>query len=120
VPKPTDKRTREALEHRRREYEQAKAELASLGYVLQGSVTQRWMRCGKAACRCHVDPQARHGPYLQWSWKVGGKTLSVYLEPDQATLCKEWIANARRLRRLIARLYTLSADVARLHEIPTK
>jgi len=100
-----------------REYHQLKQELLNLGFVLQGSLTKRWMRCGKPTCRCQQDPQARHGPYYQWSWKNKGRTASVYLNPEQAELCKEWIANHRELERVTRRMRDLSLRMSRLYEI---
>ena len=79
------------------EYQQLKEELQQVGHVLQGSLTTRWIECGKESCRCHNDPQSRHGPYYQWSWKNQGKTSSLYLNEEQADLCKEWIENHREL-----------------------
>jgi hypothetical protein len=99
------------------EYRQLKLELLNLGFVLQGSLTQRWMRCGKPTCRCHQDPEARHGPYYQWSWKNKGRTASVYLNPQQAEICKEGIANHRELERVIQRMRDLSLRMSRLYGI---
>ncbi len=115
-----DPRTRRALEHCQQEYDQLKAELANLGFVLPGSVAQRRMKCGKPSCRCQHDPEARHGPYIQWTWNTKGETFSTYLDPDQAALCKEWIQNTRRLRRLISQMRQLSMRAARLQRIAPK
>jgi len=82
------------------DYRQLKKELLQVGHVLQGSVTTRWIECGNASCRCHDGPQSRHGPYYQWSWKHQGKTVSRYLNAEQADLCKQWIANHRELEKL--------------------
>jgi hypothetical protein len=97
------------------EYRELKKKLAEVGFVLQGSVTKRWMRCGKANCGCQKDSQARHGPYYQWSWKDKGRTASVYLSQPQAELCKEWIANHREMERVIQRMRNLSLRMARLY-----
>jgi len=107
-----------ALQHHERQYEKVKAEILALGYVLQGSVIERWMECGKAACQCHEDVRARHGPYYQWSWKSRGRTVSVYLDKEQAGLCKRWVGNNRRLERILTRIRTLSLRVARLYKLP--
>ena len=105
------------LRRYQREYRQLKQGLVNLGFVLQGSLSERWMKCGKPACRCRRDPKARHGPYYQWSWKNKGRTASVYLNPQQAELCKEWIANHRELERVIQRMRDLSLRMSRLYEI---
>ncbi len=111
------RRRKQALRTVERRYRAVKARLAGLGFVLQGSVTERWMECGKAACPCHVDDEARHGPYLQWSWKSEGRTRSVYLDEDEAAICRQWIANNRRLEEIVRQLRAVSLRAARVHEI---
>lgn len=113
-------RRRETLTRYARQYEALKGELAEIGYVVHGSLAERWMLCGRPECACAVDPDARHGPYSQWSWKAGGRTVSCYLNPSQARLCRTWINNNRRLDRLLRRMRALSLRVARLYEIAPK
>jgi hypothetical protein len=93
-------------------------ELAGLGFVLQGTISERMLPCGKLACRCTTDPAARHGPYIQWTLKRRGKTVGVYLSPEQAVICREWIGNNRRLEAIVRKLRILSMRAARLQEIP--
>jgi hypothetical protein len=45
-----------------------------------------------------------HGPYYQWTRKIGGKTVNINLEKEIAMTVKEWIRNNRRLRKLCSRL----------------
>ncbi len=52
-----------AVRRYERQYDALKAELQTLGFIGQGSVSTRRMTCGRPACRCHIDPEARHGPY---------------------------------------------------------
>ena len=118
--KPITRRQEQTLRRLAQNYEELKTELADVGYVLQGSLSERWMECGKAACRCHAHAQARHGPYYQWSWKTRGRTYSTYLVKEKADLCQQWINNNRRLERIIKRLRALSVRVARVHDIDRK
>jgi len=120
MPQETEGRREQALRRYERQYEDLKLQLQNLGYILQGSVTERWNQCGRSWCHCHKDPQSRHGPYYQWSWKDRGKTKSVYLDADQAKQCREWIKNHRELERLLKRMRAVSLRVARLHEIDRK
>lgn len=115
-----DPRRQRLLEHYEKEYEELKSELAEVGYLVLGSVTERRMTCSTATCACHVNPAARHGPYYQWSWKEAGRTVSCYLDQDRAKLCRKWIANSRRLDRTLKRMRALSLRVARLYEIAQK
>ncbi|MGK2904108.1 MAG: DUF6788 family protein [Mycobacterium sp.] len=82
----------------------AAIELAGLDYALPGTLSSRFMRCGKANCRCKADPPILHGPYLHWTRTVAGKTVTRTLTPDQASRYQAWFDNARRLRELITDL----------------
>lgn len=88
------------------------AALAELDFVLPGSIVVRHMRCGKAACRCKADPPELHGPYISWTRKVEGKTVTRLLSPDQLERYQTGFDNARRLRELVTQLETLSLQAA--------
>jgi hypothetical protein len=88
------------------------AELAHIDYALPGSVLERMMRCGSRRCaRCTADPPQLHGPYLQWSRKVDGKTTSKLLTPEKLARYQPWFDNARRLHDLIAELQSLTLQI---------
>ena len=89
-------------------YQELKAALSSVGYFRRGTLLKRFMRCGKAGCACHASPPRLHGPYYQWTRKVGGKTATVALTRQQAALLSRWIAAGRQLNRIIARMERLS------------
>ena len=84
------------------------AYLADLGPFRRGTVLRRFVRCGNPNCRCRADPPKLHGPYYDWSRKVKGKTVTVRVTPEQAGLLKQWIANTRRLDKIIADLQRVS------------
>jgi len=86
------------------------AEIAKLDYCLPGSLVQRTTRCGTPTCRCHTDPDRRHGPYPSWIRKVGAKTITRTLSADQAERYRPWFDNARRLRELVNELEALSVQ----------
>jgi hypothetical protein len=78
-----------------------KAALTEIGIILRGSVTERYMPCGRAGCRCQANPPSLHGPYVQWTTKADGKTKTVRLSPEEVPLYREWIANGRKLDQII-------------------
>jgi len=86
------------------------AALAEIDFVLPGSLTIRHLRCGKTACRCKADPPELHGPYISWTRKVQGKTVTRLLSPEQLERYRAGFDNARRVRELIAELEALSLD----------
>jgi hypothetical protein len=105
MPNTTPQRT--SQDHRR-----LTVALGDIDFVLPGSIVVRKMRCGKAACRCKADPPELHGPYIQWTRRVDGKTVTRFLSPDQLERYQPWFDNARRLRKLITELEALSVRAA--------
>jgi hypothetical protein len=88
--------------------------LGQIGFTLPGSITIRHARCGKPRCACAADPPSLHGPYIQWTRTVHGKTVTRLLTPAQYQAYAPWFANARRLRELAAEPEALSlAEMAR-------
>ncbi|HEX6686182.1 MAG TPA: DUF6788 family protein [Candidatus Limnocylindrales bacterium] len=96
------------------------AQLAGLDGLLPGSVVVRHMRCGKRRCACKADPPALHGPYIQWTRTVAGKTVTRYLSPEQLARYQPWFDNARRVKDLVAKLETTSLHALELEEGPTQ
>ena len=87
-----------------RSYQKLQAALAATGYFRRGTLLKRFMRCGKRSCACHRSPPSLHGPYYQWTRKVGGKTVTVRLTAQQAALVANWIAAGRELDRIVAQM----------------
>lgn len=85
-------------------------QLAQIDYALPGSVVTRMMRCGNRGCRCRADPPQLHGPYLQWTRKVDGKTVTRMLTPEQLARYQPWLDNAQRLREIVHELETLTTQ----------
>lgn len=80
------------------------AQFAEVDYALPGTLARRFMRCGKANCRCKADPPILHGPYHHWTRTVAGKTVTRTLTEEQAARYRPWFENARRLRQLTSEL----------------
>ena len=67
----------------------------------RGSLYERRMKCGQAACACQDDPQAAHGPYFTLTQKVRGKTYSRYISPEQAPRVRQQIEAGRQFRERV-------------------
>jgi len=117
---PLTQRQEEALRRRQEKLGEIKSEIEDIGFIVQGSVTERWKKCGKPACRCHKDPDEWHGPYYQWSWKTSGLTSSVSLPQEKAELFLQWLKNNQRMEMIIKRMRKLSLRAARLYKIAKK
>ena len=97
------------LERYEQKYRTLVAELSEIGFISPGSLVVRTTSCGKSGCRCQADPPERHGPYYQWSRAVRGRTVSRRLDESEAELYRTWIANRRRLERVVAEMAEVSA-----------
>jgi len=94
------------------------AELGDLDYALPGTLSRRFMRCGKNNCRCKADPPLLHGPYMHWTRTVAGKTLTRTLTEEQAARYQPWFDNARRLRNIVTDIETRSLNAFNTAEGP--
>jgi hypothetical protein len=88
------------------------AQLAEIDFILPGTINIAMNRCGKPSCACHADPPRLHGPYITWTRKVHGKTVTRRLTPEQLERYRPWFENNRRLRQLIGELEHLSLQTA--------
>lgn len=98
----------------RRRYQALAVRVAKVGFICPGSLVLRSTYCGKPGCRCQADPPQPHGPYHQWTHKVGGKTVTKRLSAAEATRYAEWIDNKRELRRLLEEMEELSRQAGEL------
>ena len=97
-----------AASAREEEYREIKRRIAALGWARPGSVIRRYMPCGNPSCRCMATPPRLHGPYYQWSHKIGGRTRTLRLSHPQAKFAKEWAENYRKLKKLLRRMERLA------------
>lgn len=92
--------TASALEQRIRAIQ---GELAALGPIHPGSLSQQYNVCGNPACRCK-DPRRpqKHGPYYQLSYTWRGRSTTRFVRPPQVEAMRQKLAAYKRLRELIA------------------
>jgi hypothetical protein len=87
------------------------AGLAQAGFALPGTLTVRSYACGKPGCRCHADPPRLHGPYAEWTRKIGGKTVTRRLSPAEFAEYQPLFDNAKKLRALLTELQDLTLQI---------
>ena len=83
-------------------------ELQRLELFCKGTVLARRMKCGQPRCPCHTDPNKRHGPYWEWTYKAAAKTVNVRLSPAAGPLYQAASQQYRKLKLLLNRLEKLS------------
>jgi len=92
--------------------DRCKQELSQIQIGLLGSITERFMPCGKPGCRCQADPPQLHGPYYQWTAKIDRKTKTLRLKPEEIDDFRALIAEGRRLEECIQKWRKLSLEAA--------
>jgi hypothetical protein len=82
--------------------------------VLAASMATLPRACANPSCRCHHggDP---HPVYHLLTFKVHGKTNSVYVPLDFVQEVRSWIEEHRRLKRLLREISQLSLALVRSH-----
>ena len=95
----------------RRRIEQIRSQIDSIDLVCSGTLLKRTKTCGKPNCRCATNPEARHGPYHEWSWREGGRLVHKIVSPEQAQRLKRSIENYRKIQALLARWERESAAI---------
>ena len=102
-----------SLERHTQRFLELRRGLEQIDYFCKGTILKRMMKCGKAACACHSDPDKRHGPYFGLTYKANGKTVNVKLSPEAAPLYKAASLQYRKLKTLLTRLEKLSQIILR-------
>jgi len=86
----------------RQQTEELRRLIDGMVYVSSGTLHTRTKVCGRPNCRCASgDPATRHGPYHEWSRRIGGRLVHSLLSEEQAELVAEAIANHREIQRLL-------------------
>ena len=94
--------------------EKIKREIAGLGELRPGALSQQYNACGNPRCRCKEDPALRHGPFYQLSYTWRGKSTTRHVRKDDVTQVKQQLRNYRKLRKLVDRWVALGMELSRL------
>jgi len=84
-----------------RKIERLKQQLAGLGPMHPGSLSEQYNVCGKPDCRCKdpKDPQ-KHGPYYHLSFTWRGKGRTRFVRSERLAEVRQKVANYKRFREL--------------------
>ena len=84
-----------------RKIEHLKQQLAELGPIHPGSLSEQYNVCGKPDCRCKdpKDPQ-KHGPYYHLSFTWRRKSRTLFVRAERLAEMREKLANYKRFREL--------------------
>ena len=97
-----------------RRIEQIKTELAQLGPLRPGHLSQQYNVCGTPGCRCKADPPRKHGPYYQLSYTWQSRSHSEFVRLENLAAIRQQLANYERLRALVDEWIGLGLNAAQL------
>ena len=91
-----------------------KQQIAALGDIRPGALSQQYNVCGNPTCRCKAKPPLKHGPYYQISFTWKGKSRSQFIRDDDAEEASRQLENYRQLRQLVDEWVTLAVELSQL------
>jgi hypothetical protein len=96
-------------------------QIASLGDLRSGSISDTSGRCGKPNCRCHKPGNPAHGPNPRLTYKDQGKTVTESLPtPAAHKKAEREIAEFRRFEQLIRTFIEVNAKICRARSAEEK
>ena len=93
-------------------------QIAQLGDMRSGSITETGGRCGNPNCHCHRSGDPGHGPYFRLTRKVKGKTVTeTFSSPASLAKAKREVAECQRFRELGDQLLEVNERVCQLRPL---
>ncbi len=93
-------------------------QIARFDFVCSGTLLTRTKVCGKPSCRCATDPEARHGPYYEWSRREEGRLVHSIVSSSEARVLGRAIRNYRAILRLLRNWQDQSVKAIRNSKSP--
>jgi hypothetical protein len=79
-----------------------KKEIAKLGDLRPGTMSEQWSVCGKKYCACrNLEKPRKHGPYWQVSYFHKGKSRTEFIRHEMAHATIVQTQNYKWLKRLV-------------------
>lgn len=102
------------MEKLKKEIEEIKKELLSIGPMHPGSVSSQYHACGNPSCRCH-DPgnPRKHGPYNKLTYVYRGKSTCRFVKEEHHEDLRRRLQNYKRFKKLMDRWIKLSIEMGK-------
>ena len=93
-------------------------QIAQLGDMRSGFITETVGRCGNLNCHCHRAGESGHGPYYRLTRKVNGKTVTeTFSSPAGLAKAQREVAECQRFRELGEQLLGVNEQICRLRPV---
>jgi len=67
--------------------------------MMQGSLFERYLPCGKEGCKCKKGE--KHGPFYYLTYLEAGKLKTQYVPKDKVERVKKWIKAYKKVKEII-------------------
>lgn len=96
----------------KRQIQRRLKQLSKINPMIDGSLCQIERKCGKANCRCTRGE--KHIGYILTK-KISGKTKSIYIPNQMVDEVKTWIAERKRIKKLMKEISGRNEKIIRLY-----
>ena len=101
--------------------EAVRKQLADLGPIHPGSLSEQYNVCGNPSCRCkNPKDLQRHGPYYQLSYTWRGKSSTRFVRQEAVAEMREKISNYKRFRELVNEWVDLVVELEKANRAQAK
>jgi len=84
-------------------------QFSSTSEMLQGSVIEKYVKCGKENCHC-AEGQG-HGPAYYLSFKEEGVTKLIYIPHNKVAKVKRQVNKFKKYKEIGAKIVKLNRDI---------
>jgi|SRR5215831_9234389 len=93
-------------------------QIAQLGDMRSGSITETGGRCGNPNCHCHRADDPGHGPYYRLTRKVDGKTVTeTFSSPASLAKAQREVGEYHRFQELGGQLVDVNEQICGLRPV---
>ena len=85
-----------------------KVRLAAIRDMRQGSLVERYRRCGNRLCHCAQEVDGGHGPSWSLTRGVAGKTVTRIIPAHEVERTREQLAEYKKFRELMRELVEIN------------
>lgn len=88
------------------------AKVTTIGEFRQGTLLDRFIKCGKASCRCATSDQQAHGPYSSLTYAVSSKTVNRLIPAGAAVeRTKQQLSEFKRFQDWVTQFTEVNRDI---------
>ena len=88
--------------------------LSGSAEMLQGSLVQRYVKCGKVNCHCANDQG--HGPMFYLSFKEKGQTKVIYVPGEEVQKVRQQLASFKQYKEIGREIAKLNREILKLRK----